>query len=93
MTRAQIAAREQIKRLTLADVGRGFITAAEWLLAFWRGDAKAAKKSLRELPIDAKLRQMLSLAVDTAVARRQRQLDYELNGPRIRRACRQNVCA
>ena len=88
MTPTQIAAREQIKRLTFADVGRRFITAAEWLLAFWRGDADAAKQSLCDLPINAQVRQMLSLAVDTAVARRQRQLDYELNGLRVHRTCR-----
>ena len=85
MTRTQTAAREQVKQLTLADLGRGINTAAAWFLALWAGDIDAARRSLYEMQIEPELRSMLCLAVDTVARRRQRQLDYELNGLYIRR--------
>ena len=85
MTPAQIMAREEIKGLTLEAVGRRLNSAAEGLLALWAGDETAAKRSLITMPADPRLKHMLLLAVDTVVKRRQRQLDYELNGFRIHR--------
>ena len=86
MTPAQVEAREQVKGLTLADVKRRLNTAADMFLALWAGDADAAKRSLFGMPVQAQVREMLCLAVDTVVSRRQRQLDYELDGFRVRRA-------
>ena len=88
MTAAQIAAREHISRLSLKDIGRGLNPVADRLLAFWAGDMEAAKQSLSEMPVQPQLREMLCLAMDTVAARRQRQLDRELGGMRIRRGRR-----
>ena len=85
MTSAQVVAREEIKGLTLTDVGRRLNTVAEGFLALWAGDDAAAKRSLMLLPAGPQLKAMLLLAVDTVVRRRQRELDYELNSYRIRR--------
>ena len=85
MTRTQTTAREQIKRLTIADLGRSLNTAADWFLALWAGDTDAARRSLYEMQIEPELRSMLCLAVDTVTRRRQHQLDYELNSFCIRR--------
>ena len=49
---------------------------------------EAAKQSLSEMPVQTQLREMLCLAMDTVAARRQRQLDRELGGLRIRRGWR-----
>ena len=84
MTAAQIAVREQIGRLTLRDIGRSLNPVADRLLAFWAGDMEAAKQSLHEMPVQPQLREMLCLAMDTVAHRRQRQLDWELDGLRIR---------
>jgi len=84
MTAAQIAVREQIGRLTLRDIGRSLNPVADQLLAFWAGDMEAAKQSLSEMPVQPQLREMLCLAMDTVAHRRQRQLDRELDGLRIR---------
>ena len=83
MTMAQMAAREQIRTLSLADAGRSLNAAAERFLALWAGDAEAAKRSLGEMPVNGKLRHMLCLAVDTVTRRRQRHLNSEL-GAEIR---------
>jgi len=88
MTAAQIAARDQISRLTLRDIGRRLNTVAEHFLAFWAGDAAAARQSLCEMPVEPQLREMLCLAMDTVSHRRQRQLNRELDGLRIRRGRR-----
>ena len=88
MTMAQMAAREQVRTLSLADVVRSLNTSAEHFLALWAGDAEAAKRSLREMPVNGKLRHMLCLAVDTVTRRHQRQLSSELGGWRIRRGRR-----
>ena len=86
MTPAQIVAREEIKGLTPDNIGRRLNTVAEGLLALWAGDDTAAKGSLVLSPMEARLKAMLLLALDTVVRRRQRQLDYELDGFRIRRS-------
>lgn len=88
MTAAQIAARDQISRLTLRDIGRRLNTVAERFLAFWAGDAAAAKQSLSEMPVAPQVRVMLCLAMDTVVHKHQRQLNRELDGLRIRRGRR-----
>jgi len=84
MTVAQLAAREQVSRLTLKDIGRRLNTVAADFLAFWAGDMEAAKRALRDAPLDRELREMLCLAIDTVVARRERQLNRELDGGRVR---------
>ena len=88
MSPAQIAVREEVKRLSLADVGRSLNAVADRFLALWAGDAAAAKQSLRRMPMEPELKRMLCLGVDTVVTRRQRQIDYELNGLRIHRSYR-----
>ena len=85
MTPAQIAAREQLKSVTVSDVGRKLNTVAERFLAHWAGDCTAAKQSLSGMPLEHEFKDMLGLAVDTVVRRRQRQLDWELGGFQIRR--------
>ena len=85
MSAGQIRARDQIGRLTLKSIGRRLNTVADHFLAFWAGDAAAAKQSLCEMPVQPQLREMLCLAMDTVAARRQRQLNRELDGLRIRR--------
>ena len=86
MTVAQMAAREQVRRVSLDDIGRSLNTVAKDFLALWAGDAEAAKRSLQELPLNGRLRHMLCLAVDTVTRRRQRQVNRELGGWRIRRS-------
>ena len=88
MTQAQIAAREQIGRITLKDIGRRLNSVAAQFLGFWGGDAAAAKRSLRDMRVRPQVREMLSLAMDTVTHRRQRQLNRELDGLRIRRGRR-----
>jgi hypothetical protein len=88
MTTTQLAAREQVSRLTLKDIGRGLNTAADRFLAFWAGDIGAAKSALKDLPINSELREMLCLAMDTVVARRERQLNRDLDGQRVWRSGR-----
>jgi len=83
MTTAQLAAREQVSMLTLRDIGRRLNTVAANFLAFWAGDIGAAKRALSEAPLDGELRGMLFLAMDTVVARRERQLNRELDGQRV----------
>jgi len=84
MTVAQLAAKEQVSKLTLKDIGRRLNTVAADFLAFWAGDIEAAKQALREASLDGELRAMLCLAIDTVVARRERQLGRELDGVRVR---------
>jgi hypothetical protein len=84
MTAVAKAARERVRRLTLADVGVHLNTAADWFLALFDSDAEAARQSLQGMPLEPNLKQMLCLAVDTVVDRRQRRIDYELDGFRIR---------
>ena len=88
MTVAQLAAREQVSRLTIRDIGRRLNTVAADFLAFWAGDIEAAKQALRDAPLDRELREMLCLAIDTVVARRGRQLNRELDGQRVWRSGR-----
>ena len=88
MTAARIAARDQMKRLTIPDLGRHLNAVADRFVALWAGDADAAKRSLHKMPMEPKLKQMLCLAVDTVVRRHQRRLDCELNGLRIHRGYR-----
>ena len=71
--------------LTLADVKDNLVTVAERFLAQWLGDSQAAKASLAEMRVNGELAGMLGLAMDTVEHRRQRALDYELEGCRIRR--------
>ena len=85
MTTAQLAAREHVSRLTLKDIGRRLNPVADRFLAFWAGDIGAAKGSLKDLPINGELREMLCLAMDTVASRRERQLNRELDGFRVRR--------
>lgn len=85
MTAAQLAARGQVNKVTLKDIGRSLNPVAERLLAFWAGDMEAAKRSLFEMPVQSQVREMLCLAMDTVKHRRERRLDRELNGLRIRR--------
>ena len=85
MTAGQMVAREQISRLTLKDIGRRLNTVAANFLAFWAGDMAAAKQSLAVMPVQPQVREMLCLAIDTVAHRRQRQLNRELDGLRIRR--------
>ena len=85
MTTAQIAAREQLRRVSRRDIGRHLNTVAANFLASWAGDMAAAKQSLAVMPVQPQVREMLCLAMDTVAARRQRQLDRELDGRRILR--------
>lgn len=80
MTAVVITTRERVRRLTLADVGVHLNTAADWFLALFDSDAEAARQSLQGMPLEPNLKEMLLLAVDTVVSRRQRQLDYVLDG-------------
>jgi len=84
MTAVAMAARERVRRLALADVGVHLNTAADWFLALFDADAEAARQSLQGMPLEPNLKQTLCLAVDTVVDRRQRRIDYELDGFRIR---------
>jgi hypothetical protein len=83
MTSAQFMASQEVRRLTLQDVGRKLNTVADRFLALWAGDGAAAKRSLMRIRAEPQLKEMLLLAVDTIVSRRQRQLDYALDGFRI----------
>ena len=84
MTPAQFVASQEVRRLTLQDIGRRLNTVADRFLALWAGDDAAAKRSLMMMGAEPQLKEMLLLAVDTVVSRRQRQLDYVLDGFRIR---------
>jgi hypothetical protein len=84
MTGAAMAAQERVRGLTLADVGVHLNTVADWFLALFGSDAEAARQSLQGMPLEPNLKQMLCLAVDTVASRRQRQLDYVLDGFRVR---------
>ena len=84
MTAVAKAARERVRRLTLADVGVHLNTVADWFLALFDSDAEAARQSLQGMPLEPNLKQTLCLAVDTVVSRRQRRINYELDGFRIR---------
>ena len=79
------ASRERVRTLSLADIKDNINTVADRFLAFWRGDSDAAKVSLFELGVQPELAHALCLAMDTVQRRRQWQLDFELNGHRIRR--------
>lgn len=83
MTPTQLMASQEVRRLTLQDIGRRFNTVADRFLALWAGDDAAAKRSLMRIRAEPQLKAMLLLAVDTVVSRRQRQLDYVLDGFRI----------
>ena len=61
------------------------MTVAERYLAQWRGDMLAATASLVELGVNGQLAGTLRLAMDTVQKRRQRRLDIELDGFRVRR--------
>lgn len=84
MTPAQIMACEQVRRLRLEDIGRRLNSVADRFLALCAGDDEAAKRSLVMIPAEPQVKEMLLLAVDTVVSRRQRQLDYVLDGFRVR---------
>jgi len=83
MTPAQRTASQEVRRLTLQDIGRRLNTVADRFLALWAGDDTAAKRSLMLIRAEPQLKEMLLVAVDTVVSRRQRQLDYALDGFRI----------
>ena len=82
MTTAQVSARHQLSRITLKDVGRRLNTVAADFLGSFAGDVEAAKGALTEAPLDWELREMLTLAMDTVVARRERELNRALDGRR-----------
>ena len=84
MTSAQLMATQAVRRLTLQDIGRRLNTVADRFLALWAGDDAEAKRSLLLMTAKPQLKEMLLLAVDTVVTRRQRRSDYELDGFRIR---------
>ena len=88
MTPAQVMACEQVRRLRLEDIGRRLNSVADRFLALCAGDDEAAKRSLDMIPAEPQLKEMLLLAVDTVVSRRQRRIDYELDGFRVRWAGR-----
>ena len=83
MTSAQVMAIEEIRRLTCRDIGRRFNTVADRFLALWAGDDTAARRSLMTMGTEPQLKEMLLLAVNTVVNRRQRRVDYELDGFRV----------
>jgi hypothetical protein len=84
MTHEQFAARKKVRKLALQDIGRKLNTVADRFLALSAGDDTAAKQSLMMMGAEPQLKEMLLLAVDTVVDRRQRRIDYELDGFRIR---------
>ncbi len=84
MTTAQLMASQEVRKLMLHDIGRRLNTVADRLLALWAGDDAAAKRSLIMMGAEPQLKEMLLLAVDTVVDRRQRRIDYEMDGFRIR---------
>ena len=83
MTPSQFVASQEVRRLTLQDIGRRLNTVADRFLALWAGDDAAAKRSLMQIGAEPQLKEMLLLAVDTVVSRRQRRIDYVLDGFRI----------
>ena len=87
MTIQQIALRDRVRSITLADVKDDLVTVAERFLSLWAGDSTAAKVSLLEIGVNGELGHMLCLAIESAERRHQRQLNYELDGYRIRRPC------
>ena len=84
MTPAQFVASREVRRLTLQDIGRRLNTIADRFLALWAGDDTAAKQALMLMAAEPQLKEMLLLAVDTVVSRRQRRIDHELDGVRVR---------
>ena len=84
MTPTQLMATQAVRRLTLQGIGRRLNTVADRFLALWAGDDAAAKQSLMLMGAEPQLKEMLLLAVDTVVSRRQRKIDYELDGFRVR---------
>lgn len=88
MTPAQVMACEQVRRLRLEDIGRRLNNVADRFLALCAGDEAAAKRSLVMMPAEPQLKEMLLLAVDTVVSRKQRRVDYEVDGFRVRWAGR-----
>lgn len=87
MTTQQIALRDRVRSITLADVNGDLVTVAEQFMASWAGDSTAAKESLLEMGVNGEFGHMLGLAIDSAERRHQRQLNYELDGYRVRRTC------
>jgi len=85
MTIQQTSLRDTVRSLTLSDIKDSIIDVAESFLAQWCGDSQAAKVSLVEMGVNGELAGMLGLAMDTVERRRQRALDRELGGCRIRR--------
>ena len=85
MTIQQASFMDKIRSLTLSDIRDNIVTVAERLLAQWRGDSYAAKASLVEMGVNGELAGMLGLAMATVERRRQRALNRELGGCRIRR--------
>ena len=84
MTAQQLQFRQVVKTLTLEDIKDNLNTIAARFLALWCGDSEAAKTSLDEMGVDGRLKHMLCVAISTVERRRERQLDYELGGMRIR---------
>lgn len=84
MTHEQFVTRKKVRKLSLHDIGRRLNTVANRFLALWAGDDAAAKRSLMLMCTEPELKEMLLLAVDTVMDRRQRRIDYELDGFRIR---------
>ena len=85
MTIQQASLRDTVRSLTLSDITDNIIDVAERFLAQWLGDSQAAKASLVEMGVNGELAGTLGLAMDTVERRRQRTLDRELGGCRIRR--------
>ena len=79
------ALRDEVRSLTLGDVKDNLVTVAERYLAHWLGDSGAARASLAEMRVNGELAGMLGLAMDTVEHRRQRRLNRELDGLRVRR--------
>lgn len=88
MTSMQIVAKEEVQRLTLQDTGRRLNTVADRFLALWAGDDTAAKRALMTMSAEPQVKEMLLLAVDTVINRKERRTDYELDGFRVRWAGR-----
>ncbi len=85
MTIQQASLMDRIRSLTLSDIRDNIIDVADRFLAQWCGDSQAAKDSLTKMGVNGELAGMLCLAMDTVEYRRQRRLNREIGGCRIRR--------
>ncbi len=85
MTIQQASLMYTVRSLTLSDIRDNIIDVDERLISHWSGYSCAAKASLVEMGVNGELDGMLGLAMATVERRRQRVLDRELGGCRIRR--------